>query len=236
MAITVSHASIGTPINATASSATIVFTTNVAIASGDFIVVGFGWADQGTVLNSVSGGGLTWAIDEQVQHTDAIFDCCAIVSAQAPSGLASGATITATLSGSCTERTAGGISFAGVASSSPVDTHNHGQDSVGGSGSNTWSSGNVTLAAGSVLVTHAYGENTTNSTPTSGTEAFQAFTSHSEGGAMNYNIGTTAGTYVNSGTWSATTRWCFCNVAYLAASGGGGGSPTVKSLAALGVG
>lgn len=235
MAITVSHASIGTPINLTNSASTIALTTNVAIAAGDFIVVGFGWADQGTTLNSVAGGGLSWTVDEQVQHTDAIFDCCGIASAQAPSGLASGTTITATLSAACTERIAGGASFTGVASSSPIDTHNHGQDSVGGSGSNTWSSGNVSLLASSMLVSIGYGENTTNSTPVSGTEAWQAFTSHSEGGAMNYNIATTAGTYVNSGTWSAVTRWCFCNVAYKAAAGGGGG-PTVKALAALGVG
>ena len=99
MAIVIDQLSIGETAADSASS-TVAFTTNQTVASNGFIVVTVTWINpSGQTLLSVGGGGLTWNIDKQGQ-TGGTEAPTAIVSAQAPSGLASGTTITATFSAS----------------------------------------------------------------------------------------------------------------------------------------
>lgn len=236
MAIAVDRASIGTHTQDNSATTIAIASTTNAVASSGFIVVFVGIADKSVTLSSVSGGSLTWTVNKTHVYPGAGggFLSCGIASAQAPSGLAAGSTITATLSAGAA-RTISAMSFTGVATSSPVDTT--GQSDDGGAAGTSWATGNVSLAAGSVLVTNAWSDaGDTNSTATTGTEANEAFDPDDNfGHAGFYNIGTSAGNYANAGTWGASSRWITASVAYLAA-GGGGTDATVGGVPAIAAG
>ena len=231
MAIAIDKANLGTThINTSAS--TIAVTTTQAVVSNGFIVATFGWASNGVTLSSVadnSGSPLTWTVVSQIQHPTAGFDACGVAYAQAPSGLPSGTVITATLSASSIERCGGAMSFTGVATSTPVDTTSTVTD--GGSASTAWSTGNVAVAAGSVLVTAAWGESQTGSTPSSGTEAYEAnVTADTIGLVAHYRIEAADTPIANAGTWNTSTRWCTASAAFKAAAGGGGTNGNVTAV------
>lgn len=233
-AITADVANLGSN-SVTAAANTIAFTTGSTVASGARIVVAAGWFSNSITLSSVSGGGLTWTIDKQGRPTNPAFDSQGIASAPAPSGLASGTTITATLSGSADARTIGGLSLLGVDTSTPVDVTS-GPTGVNPS-STAWSTASISIAAGSCIVAAAWGENTSaGSTPTSPSlEAFDVANGDGYEQTACYRIESSAGSYTVAGTWGSSTQSGIIAVAYKAAAGGGGGV-TVKALAALGVG
>jgi len=215
------------------SSTTIAFTTGSAVASGGFIVVSVHWFSSTATLSSVAGGGLTWTIDKQGKAGSSS-DNMALVSAQAPSGLASSTTITATISAASFARAIGGTSFTGVATSTPVDTTSGPTVATG----TTWATPSMTLTAGSVLVATGFDEtsNHTNTPATGCTEAidWQEASGPTEHATV-YRIEAGGGSFTAGGTWSGSATAGVVGVAYLAAAGGGGG-PTVKRLAALGAG
>ena len=98
---------IGTPVNRGSaqldtSQSTLPVTTSGTIASGSKIILSVGWRTA-TTLSSVAGGSLTWTIDRQIVNAAAT-QHAALVTADAPSGLASGTTITLTFSGNTTAK------------------------------------------------------------------------------------------------------------------------------------
>jgi hypothetical protein len=222
--IAVENLTIGSNIVSDGGSATIAFTTTATVAAGSFIVVGLGWFTSVT-LSSVAGGGLTWTIDKQGGGGDAV-DQNAIVSAQAPSGLASSTTITATLSaGSSPARVIGGASFTGVKTSLPVDV-TAGPTQVTATG---WSTGSMTVAAGSLIVgVNFNGATSSGNTPTSPAAEMWDRT-HADGFecVAEYRIESSAGSYAVDGTYGASTKHSNIGVAYLAAADAG---PTVPPV------
>jgi hypothetical protein len=219
MAIAIDKANAGT-FAADAGSTTIPVTTTQTIAPGA-IIVGFGWNDKTITLSSVSGGGLTWTILAQRQWSGGggSFDATALVMAQAPAGLASGTTITATLSGSGIGRVAAVSSFTGVKTSSPVDGTAVTAQSAG-TLTTTWTSGSYAILAGSALVSVAWADIGDTHTATAGTEAVESFDPDDNYGlALVYRIESSAGSYNNAGTFGAATNWLHVTVGLLAASG-----------------
>lgn len=235
MAIAVDVTSLGN--NGTeAAASTIAFTTGSNVASGGRIVLGVGWWDSSTTLSSVAGGSLTWTIHAQGKAGASNMHL-AIVSAPAPSGLASGTTITATMSdANAFIRQIAGISFTGIDTGTPVD--------VAGTAAFTtpaaagWATGSLSVAAGSVVVGLGYTEDTNRtSTATAPSTEFvdRVIASAPSSFTGGYRIESGAGSVTVAGTWSSTSTSSALGVAFAAAAGGGGGT-TVKNLAALGVG
>lgn len=222
MAITLVQSTIGTvrAVSAPANPYT-GFSTSVTVAAGDFIVLFVGWFHAATSLSTVTGGGLTWTIDKQGQAANPAADGFAIVTAQAPAGLASGTTLTLTWSATPDACSVSGSEFAGVATSSPVDA------TVGPVGvspaTNAWSTGNVTITAGSLLVGGVFNESADNrQTSTAGAELADFGSASGFSAAAGYRIEAAGGSYAISGTWdsAATAQSTTVGAAYLAAAGG----------------
>lgn len=235
MAIAIDHVNIGTTSDDGVTST--VLTTTAAVASGGFIVLGVGWLGAGVTISSVSGGGLTWVIDEQGLDANGPGGLQGgIVSAQAPSGLASGTNITVSWTGgSASNILIGGSSFTGVKTSSALDTTAAalGVDSPTSTG---WTTRSMTSAAGSVLIGLANEGITggaTTSTPTSPALElydFQAFGILTMTAA--YRIESSAGSYTVAGTWGASAQSVTVGAAYLA-SGASSGSATFPITATI---
>ncbi len=223
MAIAIDQADLGGTIG-TADATTVQFTTTAAVASGGFIVVVGGWFGAGgATVSSVSGGGLTWSVDDSGSDTNS---ACFIASAQAPSGLASSTTITVTFSGTVSVPTVSGLSFTGVATSSALDGTTLGPVHVSTA---AWSSGNYTTSAAAVVV----GVNWSEGAVASNTETSPSVEAHEYihgvdhyGHVAEYRIESSAGAYPVAGTWDAAAGNTTFAAAYLAA---GGGTPTGAS-------
>jgi hypothetical protein len=213
------------------SSTTIAFTTTSAVAAGGFVVVSVGWFDAAATLSSVANTGsavLSWTIDKQGRPAAPTSDATAIVSAQASSGLASGAVITATFSAGVVARTIGGSSFTGVATSSPVDTTN-GAIGVTPAAAG-WTTGSTTILAGSLLIATAYNEtgNFTNTVTAPSLQAVLMPNSASPTSQVTcYRIESSAGSYTVAGTWSTAAQSGTTAVAYKAAAGGAAATPVM---------
>lgn len=230
-------ASLGTPGKSTTTqTTTIAFTTGVTVPSGSFLVCGVSWYNPG-VTASVAGGSLTWTNDVQKNGTVDTNYHLAIFTAQAPSGLASSTTITATFSGNAFGRSICGDYWTGVATSTPKD-----QTSTAGSNTGTaWNGGSITTTnADDLIVLMGWGDVvTTTNTPTAPATEVEDFNIVTDAAswAMEYRIVAATNTYSLAGTWaSAPGEWLGCQSSYKADAGGGGGGTTVKQLAQLGVG
>ena len=216
MAIAVDQANIGSAASIDDATGAYSFNTTATVASGGFIVLVAGWWITGTTLDSVSGGSLSWSIDKNRvsgnMHT-------AVISAQAPSGLASGTTLTANFSTGSDARMFGGMSFTGVATSSPLDVTVDGTNASG----TTWSSGSVSIAAGSVLIGAAWNADAWNAdfnTQTAGTEALDfGDDPNNFGMAAGYRIEPAGGSVSVGGTWDTTGTTLGVGAAYKEAAG-----------------
>jgi hypothetical protein len=221
VAIAVDKASIGGIVQEPVNS-TVAFTTNQTVASNGFIVLICTYWHNGTsaTLSSVSGGGLSWTIDVDVVSANGGGNPrVAIISAQAPSGLASGTTITGTFSASLNGSMAGlaGSSFTGVKTSSPVDVTTARNDTT----DQTWATASASIQAGSLLYGGAFNFSAqATSTPTQGTEATDFNNAVGGSAASNYRIESSAGSYTLGGSWTAGANSVSVSVAYLAAAGG----------------
>jgi hypothetical protein len=213
---------------------TIAFTTTSPVASGGFIVLSVGWFDGTATLSSVAGGGLTWTIDFQGK-AGVTSDRVALVSAQAPAGLASGTTITATFSAATpVAREIGGTSFTGVATSSPVDVALGAAVAVSPSAAG-WTSGSLSVAAGSVMIATCYNEsgNFTNTVTAPSLQAVLMPNAASPTSQVTcYRIESSAGSVSVAGTWSTAATSGTGAVAYKAAAGGAvaASTPVVSPL------
>jgi hypothetical protein len=239
MAVAISKLTIGSAAVDTALG-TVAFTTSVAVPAGDFITLDIGAAyTSGTpTVTGISGGSLTWTIDKQASAAvvGPNVGLVAKASAQAPAGLASGTTITATFSASAAGgRSIAGASFTGVATSSPVDGTPPAVASF--TATTAWATGSATIAAGSVVTGMAW-QATSNFTSAPTSPSLEEYDIN--GGAASfsatgaYRIEASSGSFTVAGTWSGSASGLALAVAYKAAAGGGG--TTVKQLAALGVG
>ena len=208
MAITIDKLDLGsTADNATAT--TVAFTTTQAVASNGFVVVSVTFFSPSAaqsltgITDNSAGGPLGWAIDKQGTATGDQAHV-AICSAQAPSGLASGTTITATFSESCTGRSICGSSFTGVLSSAALDTTSGVTNMPG---TTAWATASTTIAAGSVLIGLAFGVNT-NDTSTVTSPSIEAHDIPGAAGTFGsttcYRIEASGAAYTVAGTWSGT--------------------------------
>jgi hypothetical protein len=216
------------------SASTIAVTTSATVASGGFIVLYFTWVGPSVTLSSVSGGGLTWTIDKQGESTGLDPDCDgAIVSAPAPAGLASGTTITGTLSAA----TVGGCSvaatsFTGVLTPGSVDTTAGPSDYT----TTAWTV-SMTTSGSAVLVAGAMDFHTSD-TSTITSPSVEAHDFGAAGGfeqTVGYRIEPAAGTYTVAGTWAASATGTALGVAYKAAVSAAASAPFTPHRMPLGV-
>jgi hypothetical protein len=196
-----------------ASSSSIAQVTGAAVAVGGFIIIGF-CCQPALSVSSVTGGGLTYTVDIQDNSQFVRFG---IISAQAPAGLASGTTITINFSGASAARGIDIISLTGVKSTGTVVDVTKTIVSNVASDLN-WSTGNVTLAAGSVLISMNVVDGAFTSTiiGPSVEDIDQNAGVGSFSNQLNHRIGTTAGTYTVAGAYNANCTWYLLGAAYLA--------------------
>lgn len=214
MAITIDQTTIGSSSSGNGPFATVAFNTSAIVAAGGFIVIGGGWFSTVTTVSSVAGGSLSWSIDKQGSTGNSRVW---IASAQCPAGLASGTTITATFGASVNYPTIGGLSFTGVATSSPVDGTALGPTQVATA---AWSTGNYTVAAGSVIVAVDWSEGTvTGNTPTAPSVESHEVITADQAHVIEYRIESGAGAVPVAGTWNTANTNTNAAVAYLADSG-----------------
>jgi hypothetical protein len=137
-----------TVANDTGPSSTVALVTTQAAAAGSKIIIFVGWgAGTAITLSSVSGGSLTWNRDIQADDIGGA-EKIAIASADAPSGLSSGTTITATFSTSgAGSRFISGTSFTGVTTGTTYDGTNHTTN-----GTNVWTGGTINTANANDLI------------------------------------------------------------------------------------
>jgi hypothetical protein len=230
-------------IDSAASS--IAFTTTQAVAASGFITLDVGAffnSAAGQTVTGVSGGSLTWTIDKQaVTSIPGGGALIAKVRAPAPSGLASGTTITATFSASAVGgRSIAGSSFTGVATSSPVDGTPPAIATF--SSTTAWATGSATITAGSLVSGMAY-QATTNLTSTPTSPSLEEYDINGGAGSFSatgaYRIEASSGSFTVAGTWSGSCSGVAAVVAYLAASGGGAdqnitGAGAIASSEAIG--
>jgi hypothetical protein len=185
-----------------ASSATMTLTTSAAAAPNTRVFVLVDWYQTSRTLTSVSGGGLTWAVD--VQAIDPTRYHAAIASANAPIGLAAGTVITATFSGSVVHGLIAATSFSGIASTSPLDATSTNTLGTGAS----WT-GSVTTTNPSDLVIGWSGiDGATTSTPTAPNIEIHDLSNSDywESETSVYRIESTPGSKTVNGTWANTSN------------------------------
>jgi len=224
---------IGTPVNrGTASTdtnqATLPVTTSGAIAAGSKIILSAGWRTAST-LSSVSGGGLTWTIDRQFRNAG-LSQSAALVTADAPSGLASGTTITLTFSANTTAKFVSVEEVTGLAAQGSVlDQQLGAENATTTTAFDTGNLGTTTVADELLVAVIFYQGIETTVTWASSFTALQRLTSPTRSMANGYRIVSATGVYKASGTHSPTSTWTGVLASYKAA----GGPSTVNGSAAL---
>lgn len=186
-----------------------------------------GWFSSTVTLSSVTGGSLTWTIDKQFKSGSVN---AALVSAQAPAGLAGSTVLTANYSATTTGRAIGGGYFTGVATSAPGD----GSASASSGGTQTpWTAGGVaTTNADDVVVGAAMGDlggTAGLSTPTAPWLEILDFNLGASGDqyTMVYRIVSSTATYTPAGTWAVAAVTTGVAAAYMADTGGAAAAPTL---------
>lgn len=233
MTIVIDKSSIGSQVRNSGDATPLAFTTNQAVASGGFIVLGVEtwWGSANPIITGASGGSLTWTVDVS-DDTESGFRR-AILSAQAPSGLASSTTITITWGGggeTNDTRQVMGFSFTGVKTSSPVE------DSQIGAEANdaNWTTNALTHSAGSLLVGMSVlesGNPAQTSTPTSpAIEVYDNGITDNTSMTIAYRIEASGGSNAVAGTWSASGNHRDLGVAYLEEPVVAGAAPIAHRL------
>jgi hypothetical protein len=179
----------------------MTLTTSAAASTNSRVFLFVNWNHTSRTLSSVSGGGLTWTVDNQVK--DLFKYHGAIASAYAPTGLAAGTVITATFSGSATHGLIAAASFTGIASTNAVDR----TATTTQRGAAAWS-GSVTTTNAPDLVLGWSGLNAvTTSTPGAPNIEIHDFSNspYAESATSVYRIELTVGAKTVNGTWLNTT-------------------------------
>src|SRR4051812_423180 len=182
-------------------STTMRLTTAAAAVARSRVFVFVTWSNATRTLTSVSGGGLTWSVD--VQARDASSNHGAIVSAYAPSGLATGTSITAAFAGSVGHGLMAASSFTGIAATAALDaTGTNAQGGVSG-----WTASVTTTTASDVILGWSGIDTSATSTPTAPNVEMHDFGDQwfNEYSTSVYRIDSTAGTKTVNGIWSRNT-------------------------------
>jgi hypothetical protein len=222
MAIAIDQASLGLTVRLAGNSTPIDVVTSGAVASGGFIVaiLSWWWGSTNPTVTDATGGSLDWTLDSSDVAESGFRR--AILSAQAPSGLASSTTITPTWGGTGEAndyRAMFVCSFTGVKTSSPVDTSQVGDEA----NDNSWTTNAMTHQAGSLLIgmsAFEAGNPAPTSTPTSpAVELYDNGVTDTASITAAYRIEASGGSNAVAGTWSASGSHRDLGVAYLAGSG-----------------
>lgn len=199
----------------------VTLTTTATANSGTRIILNLGFtnATTTTTISSVTGGGLTWVVD-RLDDPNISFYWGAVISADAPSGLASGTVITVTF-----DNANGGNKFIGGSSWRGLVTGASGYKDVEGSNFGTtvgWSSNTLNTTVSDLLITTNYftGGVFTNTPTAPSIELHDVTTGGSNAMCAEYRIETAAGAYTLDGTWSGGggNPWGAVSVAYKAAA------------------
>jgi hypothetical protein len=196
-------AAIFTPVAPAGAASTVAATTNVTIPAGAKVWLVITWFVNIDALSSASDGGTaTYTIDHQGANGN---NHVAIVQADYPAGLASGATITATFATAFpTDRQMAGFYSTGVQANAAAA---YGAIGAGVNTASVWNSGNVTVLNGDILIGASKWEDSVpqTSTPSGGNTEIADW--NAGGGyatTATYQIGTGAA-IAASGTWSNTS-------------------------------
>lgn len=207
------------------AAATIAVATDTSVAAGDTVVAVVAWYGSGT-LNGLSGGGLTWTVHVTSGGTA---HRIALASAHAPTGLASGTTVTATLSASRDARSIRLVSVADVAATDPAD----GTDSQPSTNTPAWA-GTVSPSGPAVVLSAPwYDFYSAGLTATAGAlvPGYEWVTAENSTLGLAYLDAEDAGTYTVSGTGGNNGRTS-ATVALLLADSGPTTHPLAGTIAA----
>lgn len=216
-------------VHTTGAGTTKAVTTSASVPSGGKIILNVMWFSATGTLSSVSGGSLTWTVDKQ-QQSGATSYRTGIASADAPAGLASSTTITATFSASADTSGLQCYYITGADTVAPDTTGGAGGNS--GTAAATLTTGNANdFIASSMWVDFL----ATDITPSSGfTEVYDVVHTDGEKMECSYQVVAATSTYTVGGTFSANP-WVVCGVAYKAAAGGVASAST-QTMPAFGPG
>jgi hypothetical protein len=180
------------------ASTTMKLTTSAAAVAQSRVFAFVTWNNATRTLTSVSGGGLAWSVD--VQTRDAGNNHGAIASAYAPTGLASGVTVTATFSGSVGHGLIAASSFTGIAQTGALDaTGTSTQGGVTG-----WTASVGTTNASDLVLGWSGIDTSATSVPAAPSTEMHDLGDQwfNESSTSVFRIESTAGTKSVGGTWS----------------------------------
>lgn len=185
------------------------------------------------MTGTLSGGSLTWTQDKVQDRSTGYRHSYSVFSAPAPSGLASGTTLTLTLSAANDGSNIAACYVTGLDQSGTRKDTSSGADASTASwttGSSSTTNADDLIIGGSVIDASA-----TSTAGGGATELFDFTNPNAWGHTVTYLIVAATGSQSLTGTWTSSASEASAFVAYKG-TGGGGGGVTVKQLAALGVG
>ncbi len=181
---------------------TITMNTAAAAAAGSRVYVFVNWNDPARTLTSVTGGGLTFTIDNQAKSTNDDTHA-GIASAPAPAGLPTNTVLTATFSGVVGHGLMAAGSFNGIATTSPLDgTGSFNQGAVA-----AWSCNVTTTNPSDLVLAWSSIDANTTSTPTAPSLELHDFgdVNYYQWATTDYRIESTAGAKTVAGTFASTS-------------------------------
>jgi hypothetical protein len=206
-------------------------TTTAAAASGSRVFFFVWWFGDGQTITGASGGGLTWVVDHQAEYTASGDQHIAILSADAPSGLASSTVLDPTFSaGPDFGPGLAAASFTGLATgaSGYIDATSTPKEDF----EEAWTTNNlVTTMADTLLIAMSLGVDAT--AHAAATDYTELNTDWIAEGAQRvvaiYRIVSSASTYNPGGTWTAAGGVSSQHNLAVAYESSGGVSPTIVS-------
>lgn len=205
---------IGTPTglgtNTATAGTTVTLTTSATAPSGSLIILTYGWgtaAGSPGTISTVSGGGLTWVTDVSQAFSGGADWGYAVISAQAPSGLASGTAITITISFSAFGHLVAGLYCTGLATSTPKDI----SDGQGQASATAWdTTATTTTVADTLVIGGSVTDGTKTNTPSGGATELYDFQYATEAWALctEYKILSATASTSLTGTWSGGAANC----------------------------
>lgn len=199
---------IGTPVaigtdSVGAGAGTAAVTTTDAVPSGSRVFLPIGWGDPSArTFSSVSGGGLSWAVDFQQAFSEAINWGFGIASAPAPAGLASSTVITATMSDGTLAVMLAVAYCDGIADSSVVDV----TDGQGQAAATAWdTTATDTTFSDTLILGGCIHDGMTTNTPSGGASELADFQFATEVWSMcvEYKVLSATGPASLTGTWAS---------------------------------
>lgn len=211
------------------SQTTLPVVTSGAVAAGSRIVLVAGWRTA-TTLSSVAGGSLTWVIDRQ-QVDGSAARHYAFISAHAPAGLASGTTITLTLSGATTAKCVVVLECPALEPSQPAPGYDETASADNASADLVFSTNSTAVATGQAdelaLACSFFQVVQASVTWTSPFTALSLVSSPTRSLAVGYRVLTATGVYSASGTNPTSSADFSSIITYYGVIASGGGATSL---------